>query len=71
MADDQIRAQRDLLLRHLRVFRALGQDVDGDGEHVLVGIGDGGDAALDIFGRREVVKPLSRSAWMAPMAIWS
>ena len=56
MADDQIRAQRDLLLRHLRVFRALGQDVDGDGEHVLVGIGDGGDAALDIFGRREVVK---------------
>jgi len=28
----------------------------GDGEHVLVGIGDGGDAARDIFGRREVVK---------------
>ena len=51
-----MRAKRDLLLRHLRVFCALGQDVDGDGEHVLVGIGDGGDAALDIFGRREVVK---------------
>ena len=54
--DDQFGPQGDLLAGALPVLFPLCQHIDGNGDHIVIGIGDGGNAALHITRDGDIIE---------------